>query len=157
MIRYLVTGVVMLAFWVLLSGEFSTMIITLAIISAIIVSWLTADLFFPDNKINLKLIYKIFSYVPWLVWEIILANIQVLKILIKPKLDIDPSMVEFVPKVKSDIGITLLANSITLTPGTVTIFAEKDRFFVHALTPEFADGLKDSEMERRILEIESCL
>jgi len=121
------------------------------------VSYFTKDLFFPDGDINLVLILKIFMYAPWLLWQIILANLQVLKILLKPRLDIDPSMVEFKPQVKSDIGITLLANSITLTPGTVTIFADKDHFFVHALGPEFAEGLSGGEMEKRILEIEKCL
>ncbi len=155
-VRFFVTFVILLGFWFLLSGEFAPVLIVLAFISSAIVSFLTKDLLFP-NGINIKLIIKIFMYAPWLVWQIVLSNIQVLKILLKPKLDIDPSMVEFVPQVKTDIGITLLANSITLTPGTVTIFADRDHFFVHALGPEFAEGLSGGEMEKRILEIEKCV
>lgn len=155
-VRFFVTFVILLGFWFLLSGEFAPVLIVLAFISSAIVSFLTKDLLFP-NGINIKLIIKIFMYAPWLVWQIVLSNIQVLKILLKPKLDIDPSMVEFVPQVKTDIGITLLANSITLTPGTVTIFADRDHFFVHALGPEFAEGLSGGEMEKRILEIEKCI
>lgn len=154
--KFVVTFFILLGFWFLLSGEFTPLLIILAVISSIIVSFLTKDLFFKEN-INIKLIIKIFMYAPWLVWQIVLANIQVLKILLKPNLDIDPSMVEFVPQVKTDIGITLLANSITLTPGTVTIFADKDHFFVHALGPEFAEGLSGGEMEKRILEIEKTI
>ncbi|ADR18437.1 Na+/H+ antiporter subunit E [Calditerrivibrio nitroreducens] len=154
--RLFATFVILLGYWFLLSGEFTPIIIVLAVISSFIVSYLTKDLFFPE-KVNIILILKIFSYVPWLFWQIVLANIEVFKILIKPKLDIDPSMVEFEPKVKSDIGITLLANSITLTPGTVTIFADRDHFFVHALGPQFAEGLSGGEMEKKILEIEKCL
>jgi multicomponent Na+:H+ antiporter subunit E len=155
--RFFVTFVILLGFWFFLSGEFSSTIIVLSVVSGLIVSYFTKDLFFPDGDINLVLILKIFMYAPWLLWQIILANLQVLKILLKPRLDIDPSMVEFKPQVKSDIGVTLLANSITLTPGTVTIFADKDHFFVHALGPEFAEGLSGGEMEKRILEIEKCL
>ena len=155
--RFFVTFVILLGFWFFLSGEFSSTIIVLSVVSGLIVSYFTKDLFFPDGDINLVLILKIFMYVPWLLWQIMLANLQVLKILLKPRLDIDPSMVEFKPQVKSDIGITLLANSITLTPGTVTIFADKDHFFVHALGPEFAEGLSGGEMEKKILEIEKSL
>lgn len=154
--KFVVTFFILLGFWFLLSGEFTPLLIILAVTSSIIVSFLTKDLFFKEN-INIKLIIKIFMYAPWLVWQIVLANIQVLKILLKPNLDIDPSMVEFVPQVKTDIGITLLANSITLTPGTVTIFADRDHFFVHALGPEFAEGLSGGEMEKRILEIEKTI
>ncbi|MEF3254422.1 MAG: Na+/H+ antiporter subunit E [Deferribacterales bacterium] len=157
MLRFWATFIIMLGFWFLLSGEYTPLLVAFAIVSSVIVSLLCSELFFPDGKVRLMLVVKIFVYVPWLFWQIVLSNIQVLKILLKKDLDIDPSMVEFEPKVKSDIGVTLLANSITLTPGTVTIFADKDRFFVHSLDPIFAEGLYEGEMESRILEIEKYL
>lgn len=157
MVSYLFTFLVMISFWFIFSGVFTPLIVILAIVSGLIVTFLSNDLFFPDKKVNLKLIIKIFMYVPWLFWQIVLANIQVLKILLRKDLDIDPSMIEFDPKVESDIGLVIFANSITLTPGTVTIFADKNRFFVHTLDPIFADGLDGGEMQSRILEIEKCL
>lgn len=157
MLSYVFTFFVMLFFWFIFSGVFTPLIVVLAILSGMIVTFLSNDLFFPDKKVNPKLIIRIFAYVPWLFWQIVLSNIQVLKILLRKDLDIDPSMVEFDPKVKSEIGLVIFANSITLTPGTVTIFADKNRFFVHALDPVFADGLDRGEMHKRILEIEKCV
>jgi len=159
MISYIFTVLVMLGFWFIFSGHFHGLLIFLAVVSAFIVTYFSHTLFFPEKKLNLKLILKIFAYTPTLIKEIMLANIQVLKILLKKDItkEIDPQMIEFTPKVSSDIGITMLANSITLTPGTVTIIAGKDKFLVHALTKEFADGLYDSDFERRVLKIEECL
>ncbi|MBZ4642899.1 MAG: multicomponent Na+:H+ antiporter subunit [Deferribacteres bacterium] len=89
--------------------------------------------------------------------EIILSNIEILKILLKKdvKQEIDPIMLEFEPEVKSDIGITLLGNSITLTPGTVTIFAQKDKFLVHAISPDFKDGI--FALQNKVKKIEEAL
>jgi multicomponent Na+:H+ antiporter subunit E len=66
-------------------------------------------------------------------------------------------LVEFPSQVTSEIGITMLANSITLTPGTITVVAKKDKFIVHALTPDFAKRLYGSQFEKKIMEIEKFL
>jgi multicomponent Na+:H+ antiporter subunit E len=159
MISYVFTFLAMFGFWLIFSGHFHGLLIFLGLVSALIVTYFSHTLFFPEKKVNIKLILKIFAYAPTLIKEIVLANIQVLKILLKKDItkEIDPQMVEFVPKVKSDIGITMLANSITLTPGTVTIIAKEDKFLVHALTKEFADGLFDSDFEKKILNIEESI
>jgi multisubunit Na+/H+ antiporter MnhE subunit len=93
---------------------------------------------------------RIWSYIVWLLREIAIANWQVLKIVLDPKLPIDPAVIRFRSGLQTDLGKTTLANSITLTPGTITVQVDGDEFVVHALVggePVVA-GLK--EMEDRI-------
>lgn len=93
----------------------------------------------------------------WLFWQIILSNIHVLKVALSPRMDdlISPKMVRFKTDVTEEISIFVLANSITLTPGTVTVRVEGKRFLVHALTEKAASGLpgESDEMERRIINV----
>ena len=69
-------------------------------------------------------------------------------------LPIEPQLVRFKPSQKTDVGLTVHANSITLTPGTITIEAGRDEFLVHALTREGAASLEGSEMDRRVAALE---
>jgi multicomponent Na+:H+ antiporter subunit E len=78
---------------------------------------------------------------PWLTGEIVKANIEVMRRIISPRLDISPQLFHFTPSQGTSTGLVTHANSITLTPGTVTIEIEEDgRFLVHALTRELAEG-----------------
>jgi len=154
---YIFSFIVLLGFWIVLSGHFHTLLIVLALLSSLIVVYLTNDLFFPNKKVNIRLLLKIFLYIPFLLKEIISSNIQVLKILFKKdiKNTISPIMVEFKPKVKSDIGVTLLGNSITLTPGTVTIFASDKQFLVHAVDKDFESGIYS--LQEKVKEVEKVV
>jgi multicomponent Na+:H+ antiporter subunit E len=89
-------------------------------------------------------------YVPYLFWEIAKANLQVAYIVLHPSLPIDPSMEEFSPAVPLGLPVTSLANSITLTPGTVTVEVRERHFYVHALTQSARDGIYDGGLERAI-------
>jgi multicomponent Na+:H+ antiporter subunit E len=86
------------------------------------------------------------AYCVLLVKEIILANWQVMKLILRPDLEeqVQPQMVKFQVDIKSTIMRALLANSITLTPGTITVRAHNDHFIVHALTPEMGKDLDKS-------------
>jgi multicomponent Na+:H+ antiporter subunit E len=76
------------------------------------------------------------------------------KRILHPRLPISPTLVRFKPSQVSDLGLVIHANSITLTPGTISVEVEKDHFLVHALTREGAAGLAGSEMDRRVAEME---
>jgi len=89
-------------------------------------------------------------YVPYLFWEIAKANLQVAYIVLHPSMPIDPSVETFRPAVPLGLPVTSLANSITLTPGTVTIDISEQQFYVHALTQSARDGLYDGGLERGI-------
>jgi len=87
-------------------------------------------------------------YIPYLFWEIAKANVELVYIILHPSLPIDPSMERFRPAVPVGLPVTSLANSITLTPGTVTVEAREGKFFIHALTESARRSLYDGGLER---------
>lgn len=89
-------------------------------------------------------------YWVWLFKEIIKSAWDVSKIIVHPKLPISPTLVRFKPSQKTEVGLVLHANSITLTPGTITIDAHGKEFFVHGLTRASAHAAINSEMDRRV-------
>lgn len=89
-------------------------------------------------------------YLPYLFWEIARANLQVAYVVLHPSMPIDPSMEEFRPAVPIGLPVTTLANSITLTPGTVTVEVRNRKFYVHALTQSSRDGLYAGGLERAV-------
>ena len=97
---------------------------------------------------------RFLAYVPWLIKEIIVAAWDVSKRILHPRLPISPALVEFRPAQKTDAGLVIHANSITLTPGTISVEVEPGRFLVHALTEEGGLSLAGSEMNRRCAELE---
>jgi multicomponent Na+:H+ antiporter subunit E len=76
------------------------------------------------------------------------------RVILDPQLPISPTLVRFRPSQASTVGLVIHANSITLTPGTVTVEADRREFLVHALTREAAAGVADSEMDRRVTRLE---
>jgi len=94
-------------------------------------------------------------YWPWLLKEIAKSAWEVSKIILNPRLPISPTLVRFAPSQKTDVGLVMHAQSITLTPGTITIEAEPGEFLVHALTQAGGRGVIGSEMDRRVSACES--
>ena len=157
---FLFTFIILLAFWLLLSGEFTVIILASAVIYCALIAWLSNDLLF-EKGVNagslVRKTIKTLLYFPWLIKEIVLANINVAKRTLSPSMPIDPCIIKFKTNLKTDIGITTLSNSITLTPGTVTLSANKEgEYIVHALSREFADDLLSGEMQRRVQAIEDA-
>lgn len=94
------------------------------------------------------------TYYPWLLWEIVKANVDVVKVILKGPSAVKPQVFKLKASQVSDVGRVTYANSITLTPGTVTIFAEGDEFTVHALTAGGREDLEAGEMDRRVAALE---
>jgi multicomponent Na+:H+ antiporter subunit E len=89
-------------------------------------------------------------YLGWLILEIGLSGAQVAYLVLHPRLPIDPKFVRFRTRLPHTLARLTLANSITLTPGTVTLEVEEDDFVVHALTPKSAQTIATSEMQDRV-------
>jgi multicomponent Na+:H+ antiporter subunit E len=146
---------ILLVSWVVFSGIFDVFHIVLGVICSGIVTWMSADLFFEDRSRSgaqrFKEVIRLPGYLLWLLWEIVIANVHVLKLAFSPDLDeeISPSMQKVKVSLKTDFARYVFANSITLTPGTVTVKVSKDEFLVHAISREAAEGLF-GEMERRV-------
>lgn len=123
-------------------------------IKALIVPLLAASFAYrfgvSEKKNNFKLLA--ISYFFWLIKEIVISSIAVTKIIWKKNI-IMPVLEPIKTIQTNQVGVVLYANSITLTPGTVTLSAEGDMLLVHALDIEFMEGLKDGKMDAKIKEI----
>ncbi len=136
-----------------MAGRFDLLHILLGIISSLIVTVISGDLLFKESKKGRwKESIRFIMYIPWLIQQIILANWQVARLALSPRMSelIDPQLIKIKIDVKSDISKVTLANSITLTPGTITAGVKGDEFLVHALWQPAIDDLLSKEMEKRV-------
>lgn len=138
-------------FWLLLSGFFTAFLLSAGVGCALAVVWFARRMDVVDAEGHpIHLGPKALLYWPWLLREIVKSAWDVSKIILHPKLPISPTLVRFKPTQKTDVGLVLHANSITLTPGTIAIEAGPDEFLVHGLTRSGAQGVVASEMDRRV-------
>lgn len=148
----------LMAIWLVFSGLFDPFHITLGVISAGFVTWLSSDLFFEDRGVSLRRRlsqgFRLAAYFAWMLWQILLSNLNILKLALTPSglEEVKPRIVRITTSLESDFEKFLLANSITLTPGTITVKILGNDFYVHAISESAARGL-NGEMERRIAAI----
>jgi multicomponent Na+:H+ antiporter subunit E len=145
----------MFGFWILLSGKFDLFHLTLGVISSALVSFLSTDLFmYEQGKNRVSTGLRFLMYLPWLLYQIVLSTLHVTFLALHPKMkdQIDPTIVTFKTTLKTDIAKVALANSITLTPGTITIRVVDQVFHVHAISRKAAAGLP-GEMEERLAKV----
>lgn len=156
MFRSLSALIALYIFWILLSGFFTPFLLAAGFGCAVAILLISRRLWIIDSEGHpIEMFWRaLSSYWPWLAWEIAKSAWDVSKRILSPSLPISPTLVEFVPSQRTPVGLTLHANSITLTPGTISVEAEAGRFLVHALTREGAAGLAGSEMDRRCREME---
>ena len=155
--RALILFVALFAVWLLLSGHYTASLVTYGALSCAVVVALVAHLGILDEEaLPVHLGIRPFLYWPWLMKEIVLSNLAVAKVILTPSLPIHPRILRVEASQKSHVGQVIYANSITLTPGTVTLDVREDRFFVHALTSESAEGLLSGEMDRRVALLEGA-
>jgi multicomponent Na+:H+ antiporter subunit E len=139
------------AFWLILSGIYTPFLLGAGLAAAIAVALLAQRMEVLDREGHpIHLAFAVVTYWPWLLKEILKSGWQVTRIILDPRLPVSPTFVRFRPSQKTTVGLATHANSITLTPGTITVDAEHDAFLVHALTREAAAGVVDSEMDRRV-------
>jgi len=93
-------------------------------------------------------------FVPWLLWQIVLSNLHVARVIVSPRLPIRPRLVHLPAPLRSDFARTVLANAITLTPGTLTLDVREGGMQVHALTDDSARGLLSSSMVERVARLD---
>jgi multicomponent Na+:H+ antiporter subunit E len=148
-------AVTLFLFWLVLSGHYTAFLLAAGIGSALLVAMFARRMEVVDREGHpIYLTINALIYLPWLVKEIVKAAWDVSKIILNPRLPISPTLVRFKPSQRSTVGLVTHANSITLTPGTITVEAEEDEFLVHALTRSGAAGVVDSEMDRRVRRME---
>jgi multicomponent Na+:H+ antiporter subunit E len=153
--NFAVTFGMLFLFWMILSEKFDAFHLSLGVICTFIISYFSHDLLFANVRVgDIRVIVQRFiTYVPWLIYQIVVANFHVAHLALSPRMPIDPQIIQFKTKLESDISFVTLANSITLTPGTITMEIDKNEFVVHALSRKVADDLNTGEMEDRIAHI----
>jgi len=152
MLRFgLVLAIALAAYWLSLSGYLDNiMILSLGGISILLTLGLCVRMKIMDEEtVPYLQIPKAVSYYVWLFIEIIKANMQVVKAVLSPDLEVSPTLVKVPSSPKSEIGKTMFANSITLTPGTVSVEMSEDQILVHALLSEMSNPDDFAEMAER--------
>ena len=145
-----ISFILFLSVWLALSGKYDVFHVSLGIISSLIVAYTSRDLINNSNNIckNIKIFIKFLFYIPWLIYQIILSNFMITRIVLSKNVikNINPRIFTYETVLTSDLAKMFLANSITLTPGTITISVVGNKLTIHALKEEGAiEGVKAIE------------
>ncbi len=153
--RFIATFIILVGFWLLLSGHYDLFHISIGILCCALVSQVSHNLLFANPRAgDMRVIVKRFiMYIPWLLYQIVLSNFHVAYLALGPRRLIDPKIIKFKSKLESDISMVTFANSITLTPGTITVDVKDGVYYVHAVSKKVAEDLMTGEMEDRIAHI----
>jgi multicomponent Na+:H+ antiporter subunit E len=144
------------ALWAIFSGKFDAIHLGYGVVSIVLVTLMCRGLLVgpedrPENEVFLRMNWiRALAYPWWLLWQILLANLQVASLIVHPRMPIEPSLLRFRSGLQSDLALLTLGNSITLTPGTLTLRVDGDVFLVHALHGNLASGLLDGSMQRQV-------
>jgi len=155
--RFVLTFFILLSFWLVFSGRFDVLHVSMGVVSSALVACFSADLLLPTPP-TLQLPgcwLRFAAYIPWLIFQVLRASLHVLYLTFHPRLMevIDPRLIEFDSRLTSDLARTTFANSITLTPGTITVnVTVLGRFVVHSIDDSSAQGLP-GEMEDKIAKV----
>ena len=142
-------------FWLLLSGFFTTFLLSLGVLTVVVAVLATHRMAAIDQEGHpVQLALRAVTFLPWLIWEIVKSAWSVSKIILDPKLPISPTMTTVTAGQKTVVGVNVYGNSITLTPGTVTVGVKGKKLAIHALTQDGAADLEAGAMDARVTRFE---
>jgi multicomponent Na+:H+ antiporter subunit E len=150
-------GMFLAVIWLLLSGHYTLLLISFGLFSVALVVVLALRMDVVDHEghplhLNSK---ALVIYWCWLLKEIFVSNIYVCRLILSPAMPISPTVIALRSSQSSDLARVIFANSITLTPGTVTIDVDGDITEVHAITEEAATSLLQGSMDSKVTALES--
>lgn len=155
MLRAFGLGTILFGFWLALSGHYTPLLLGFGVGSCVLVVYLSMRMDVVDHEgVPYHVTGRILAYVPWLLKEIFIANIDVAKVILSPTLRISPRIVVFHGSQETDLGRAVYANSITLTPGTITTGVEGHEFQIHALRAADLETDEEQKMDRRCTWVE---
>ncbi|MBQ8548037.1 MAG: Na+/H+ antiporter subunit E [Lachnospiraceae bacterium] len=149
--------IVLFALWLIFNGKVTLELVLFGIVLSVAVylfCWKFLEYSPKRELLALRLLPQGIGYFFVLVWEVIKANYSAISLIVSPKYEVEPLLVTFKTELKTDLARTVLANSITLTPGTITVELTEDEFKVHCLDKEMAEGIEDSVFVRLLLKME---
>ena len=143
--------------WVMLSGHYTSLQLSLGFLSVLIVAIISSrmNLIIFDQPILQLYFIKFIPYWFWLVVQVLKSNIDVCKRILNPRLPINPQLIIVKASQASNLAKVIYANSITLTPGTISIDLDGSNIEVHSLSDKGANGLKAGDMDRKITSAEA--
>lgn len=142
-------------FWLINSGYFHGLLLGLGAISVLLVVLIARRMEVVDHEsIPIHISTRLPIYFAWLLWEIIKANIDVIRRIWQPVPQISPVVFWLSGSQQSDLAKVIYANSITMTPGTITLDIQDGMFKVHSLTQNIADELRQGAMDRKVTQLE---
>lgn len=143
-------------FWLINSGHYTPLLLGFGVLSVALVTWISHRMDVVDHESQpLNLLLRIPGYWAWLAWQIVLSNVDVIRRIWSPTLSIQSQVRSLPLPLESDMTRVVYANSINLTPGTLTIELNGDRILVHGLTAAALDSLEDGDMARRVAAVEA--
>ncbi len=149
---------VCLALWFIFNERVTVELLVIGLLASALVDLFCIKILGMRYKGNLKKLLRLTGGVLKYIWrllvEIFKANASVIRLIVSPTLEVEPEIHYFRTQLKSDAARVLLANSITLTPGTITCMLEDDRLCVHALDKSLAEGIENTDFERDLLKLE---
>jgi len=149
--------ILLFSFWVLLSGKLDPVHLLFGFGSALVIVACHREMISRYSKSQslsdqLSEGVRLVKYCAWLLWRIVLAAIHVTKLILSPKLPIQPKLVIHKSPLKTDFARVLFANSITLTPGTITVDLKDNQYTIHALDQDSCGDIDSGAMEKAIAE-----
>lgn len=167
-LKSVIQFVLLLGIWLLMSGHYDFTHISMGVGSAFIVVILNLRLrryfFFQeelaeasanlDGVLTVRVRFvRLLFYIPWLTWQIVVASLQVAAVVLNPKMPIDPALLRFKTNFPNTSAKVILGNSITLTPGTITVRIKGDEFLVHALMDASSTGILDGSLPGEVAKL----
>ncbi|HSN52482.1 MAG TPA: Na+/H+ antiporter subunit E [Woeseiaceae bacterium] len=149
--RILTLFLLLFVAWVLWSGYLKPLLLGLGALSCLLTVWIVRRMgYFDDETYAFHYDWRLLGFWGWLGGEVVKSSIEVARIVLRPRIDVEPQVVTIDASSLGPVDQALLGNSITLTPGTLTLDVDEGRLLVHALTPNGAAALEGGEMQQRV-------
>ena len=149
--RILILALLLITAWVLWSGYLKPLLLGLGALSCLLTIWVVRRMgYFDDDTFAFHYDWRLLGFWAWLGREVVLSSIQVARVVLRRKVDVEPEVVDIDGSGLGPVDLALLGNSITLTPGTLSLDVYEGRLLVHALTADGAAALRQGEMQRRV-------
>jgi multicomponent Na+:H+ antiporter subunit E len=148
--KYVLLSFLLFLFWIILTSSHSLPSLAAGAVMSVLVAVFSGDIAFSAKEMPLYHMSRLrifFLYVFFLIVEIFKANIAVARIVLQPSMPISPCIIRIPMMLKNDFAKVLYANSVTLTPGTLTVDVKEDSFVIHALTVECAESVSGCVIE----------
>ena len=142
--------------WLLWSGHLEPLLLTFGLASVALVMAITHRMDrISESGADEYPTFRFLGYVPWLLWQIFKSNLEIARIILNPRLPVSPRLLRVRASQRTAVGQVIYANSITLTPGTISLDLREGQILVHALTADSAAGVESGDMDRRVSSLES--